>query len=63
MGHSAFNVALAGSQVAVIVPTTLLCRQHYENFTNRFKNSPLKIAQLSRLVSKIISEESDYEQL
>jgi len=51
--RGAFNVALAGSQVAVIVPTTLLCRQHYENFTSRFKNIPLKIAQLSRLVSKI----------
>ena len=44
--RGAFNVALAGSQVAVIVPTTLLCRQHYENFSTRFKNSPLKIAQL-----------------
>ena len=56
--RGAFNVALAGSQVAVIVPTTLLCRQHYENFTNRFKNSPLKIAQLSRLVSKIDADKT-----
>ena len=48
-----FNVALGGYQVAIIVPTTLLCRQHYENFVNRFQNSPLKISQLSRLVSKV----------
>ena len=50
--RGAFNVAIGGSQVAVIVPTTLLCRQHYENFKKRFENSPLKISQLSRLVSK-----------
>ena len=50
--RGAFNVAIGGSQVAVIVPTTLLCRQHYENFEKRFENSPLKISQLSRLVSK-----------
>ena len=50
--RGAFNVALGGYQVAIIVPTTLLCRQHYENFVNRFQNSPLKISQLSRLVSK-----------
>ena len=56
--RGAFNVALAGSQVAVIVPTTLLCRQHYENFSTRFKNSPLKIAQLSRLVSKIDADKT-----
>ena len=51
--RGAFNVALGGYQVAIIVPTTLLCRQHYENFVNRFQNSPLKISQLSRLVSKV----------
>ena len=50
--RGAFNVALGGHQVAVIVPTTLLCRQHYENFVNRFLSSPLKIAQLSRLVNR-----------
>ena len=56
--RGAFNVAIGGSQVAVIVPTTLLCRQHYENFKKRFENSPLKISQLSRLVSKDCANET-----
>ncbi len=38
-------------QVAIITPTTLLCRQHYHNFVNRFKDTNIKIAQLSRMVS------------
>ena len=38
-------------QVAIITPTTLLCRQHYHNFLDRFKNTNLKIAQLSRMIS------------
>jgi len=42
---------LAGKQVAVVVPTTLLARQHYHTFTERFRGFPVKIAQASRLVS------------
>lgn len=38
-------------QVAIITPTTLLCRQHYHNFTKRFAGTNLKIKQLSRLVT------------
>ncbi len=38
-------------QVAIITPTTLLCRQHYHNFVNRFKDTDIKIVQLSRMVS------------
>ncbi len=38
-------------QIAVITPTTLLCRQHYKNFSKRFEGSGIKVAQLSRLVS------------
>lgn len=53
--RGAFNVALGGHQVAIIVPTTLLCRQHYENFVKRFHNSPFKIAQVSRLINKDLS--------
>lgn len=42
---------MAGHQVAVVAPTTLLSRQHYLNFTERFKGLPVRIGQLSRLVS------------
>ena len=42
---------LAGKQVAVVVPTTLLARQHYRTFIERFRGLPVKIAQASRLVS------------
>lgn len=48
--RAAFTVAMSGLQVAVVVPTTLLARQHYKTFTERFKGLPLKIAQASRLV-------------
>jgi len=41
---------LAGKQVAVVVPTTLLARQHTKTFTDRFRGLPVKIAQASRLV-------------
>jgi transcription-repair coupling factor (superfamily II helicase) len=48
--RAAFIAAFAGAQVAVIVPTTLLARQHYRSFAERFAGLPVKIAQLSRLV-------------
>lgn len=48
--RAAFVAALAGRQVAVVVPTTLLCRQHYQSFNERFAGLPVKIEQLSRLV-------------
>lgn len=38
-------------QVAVVVPTTLLCRQHYATFKKRFAGFPVRIRQLSRLVT------------
>ncbi|MEO0391820.1 MAG: transcription-repair coupling factor [Pseudomonadota bacterium] len=49
--RGAYAVALAGQQVAVVVPTTLLARQHYQQFKQRFSGLPIKVAQLSRLVS------------
>ena len=49
--RAAFVAAFAGGQVAVIVPTTLLARQHYRSFRERFAGLPVRIAQLSRLVS------------
>jgi len=48
--RAAFVAALGGVQVAVVVPTTLLARQHSKNFLQRFSGLPLKIAQASRLV-------------
>jgi transcription-repair coupling factor (superfamily II helicase) len=49
--RAAFAAAINSKQVAVIVPTTLLARQHAKNFTNRFAHLPIKIAQMSRMVS------------
>ncbi len=49
--RAAFAVAMSGRQVAVITPTTLLCRQHYATFGRRFEGLPLRLGQLSRLVS------------
>ena len=48
--RAAFVAAMAGQQVAMIAPTTLLARQHYTNFTERFSGFPLRIGRLSRLV-------------
>ena len=49
--RAAFVVAMAGQQVAVVVPTTLLARQHYKTFKERFAGLPLRIGQASRLVT------------
>src|SRR5260370_15322583 len=49
--RAAFITAFAGGQVAVIVPTTLLARQHYRTFSERFSRLPVRVAQLSRLGS------------
>lgn len=58
--RAAFVAAMEGHQVAVIAPTTLLARQHYENFTSRFNGFPLQIGRLSRLVpAKEASETRD----
>ncbi len=54
--RAAFIVAMTGRQVAVIAPTTLLARQHYKNFSERFKGFPVKVAALSRLVSAADAE-------
>ncbi|HZV21170.1 MAG TPA: transcription-repair coupling factor, partial [Hyphomicrobiales bacterium] len=48
--RAAFMVAMEAKQVAVVVPTTLLARQHYNTFCERFRGFPIKIAQASRLV-------------
>ena len=48
--RAAFVVAMSGKQVAVVAPTTLLARQHYKTFTERFEGWPVRVRRLSRLV-------------
>ncbi len=48
--RAAFAAAMSGYQVAVIAPTTLLARQHFSNFVERFADTPLQLGRLSRLV-------------
>ena len=48
--RAAFCAAINGRQVAVVAPTTLLARQHYKNFTQRFEGLPIRIGRLSRMV-------------
>ncbi len=50
--RAAFAVAMEGKQVAIVVPTTLLCRQHFMNFRDRFRGFPVRVEQLSRLVTQ-----------
>ncbi len=49
--RAAFVAAMSGLQVAVIAPTTLLARQHFATFSDRFRGFPLKVRPLSRFVS------------
>ena len=46
--RAAFVAVMGGRQVAVLVPTTLLAEQHYQNFCDRFAEWPIKIAEISR---------------
>ncbi|MES1199240.1 MAG: transcription-repair coupling factor [Pseudomonadota bacterium] len=48
--RAAFLVAMTGRQVAVVTPTTLLCRQHYRTFAERFRGLPVRVRQISRMV-------------
>ncbi len=49
--RAAFIAAMNGKQVAVVVPTTLLARQHFKTFGERLRGYPVHLAQASRLVS------------
>jgi len=49
--RAAFVAAMDGKQVAILVPTTLLAEQHFQNFSTRFADWPIKIAELSRFRS------------
>ena len=46
--RAAFCAVAGGKQVAVLCPTTLLCEQHFQTFSDRFADWPVKIAELSR---------------
>ncbi len=48
--RAAFVCAVSGYQTAIIVPTTLLARQHYMNFVRRFEGTGVTIGRLSRMV-------------
>jgi transcription-repair coupling factor (superfamily II helicase) len=49
--RAAFKAVEHGRQVAVLVPTTLLAHQHYDNFAERFAPFPIRVAMLSRFQS------------
>ncbi len=49
--RAAFVAVMGGRQVAVLVPTTLLAEQHYQNFCDRFAEWPIKVAEISRFRS------------
>ena len=49
--RASFVAAMNGVQVAVVAPTTLLARQHFQNFKDRFEGLPIKIGHASRLVA------------
>ncbi|HOV03356.1 MAG TPA: transcription-repair coupling factor, partial [Kaistiaceae bacterium] len=49
--RAAFVAVMSGKQVAVVVPTTLLSRQHNRTFAERFRGLPVNVAQASRMVS------------
>ena len=55
--RAAFVAVQGGRQVAVLVPTTLLAQQHYQNFADRFADWPVKVESLSRFRSQ--KESSD----
>lgn len=49
--RAAYVVAKTGKQVTILAPTTLLVRQHYQTFLERFKGSGIRVVSLSRLIS------------
>ncbi len=57
--RAAFKAVYDGMQVAVLVPTTILCEQHYRTFKMRFSAFPVKINYLSRFKSKRDQQETN----
>ena len=56
--RAALAAVLGGYQVAVVAPTTLLARQHHETFVERFRDLPVRVALLSRLVKPAEAKET-----
>jgi transcription-repair coupling factor (superfamily II helicase) len=56
--RAAAKAISAGKQVAILVPTTILAEQHYNNFKERFKSSPFNIEMLSRFRTKKEQEQT-----
>lgn len=50
--RAAFKAVMGGKQVAFLAPTTILAEQHYESCKERFEKFPVKIAHMSRFVTK-----------
>jgi transcription-repair coupling factor (superfamily II helicase) len=50
--RAAFKAVMGGTQVALLVPTTVLAQQHFETFSNRLANFPIKVEMLSRFRSR-----------
>ena len=61
--RAAFLAVNAGKQVAVLVPTTLLAQQHYQNFSDRFADFPIKLELLSRFRSGETTASEAIEQI
>ncbi|MBW6484659.1 MAG: transcription-repair coupling factor [Syntrophobacterales bacterium] len=55
--RASFRAALNGKQVAMLVPTTILAEQHYQTFSGRMKNYPLRVEVLNRFRSKAEQKE------
>jgi len=55
--RAAFVAVMSGTQVALVVPTTLLARQHFQRFKERFEGLPVRVEQLSRLVTARAAKE------
>ncbi len=59
--RAAFKAAAEGKQVALLAPTTILAYQHFENFSERFRPFPFKVALMSRFVDKPAQEKTASE--